>query len=231
MHFLFTPLIFLAIKNMFFVLFINEVVSYILNNILTKINFMYIVFEGIDGAGKSTQIQLLKEWLEANGLEVETIVEPTDSEVGKLIRKILQRHDATTDRIQKTLGLLFAADRMLIMDKLSDEKKVILSDRSFISSLAYQEPAEWIQELNKYAKKPDLVLLLDLDVKTSVARTSGEDEFENEEFLTTVKANYLKIINDFNHEIIDANNGINKVSSDIKKAVAPHVGLCRDCIL
>ena len=192
---------------------------------------MYIVFEGIDGAGKSTQIQLLKEWLEANGLEVEALVEPTDSEIGKLIRKILQRSDATTDRVQKTLGLLFAADRMLIMDKLSDDKKVILSDRSFISSLAYQEPADWIVELNKYAKKPDLVLFLDLDVKTSVSRTSGEDEFENEEFLTQVKTNYLEIINDFNHVIIDANNGINKVSSDVKKAVASHVGLCKDCIL
>ena len=191
---------------------------------------MYIVFEGIDGAGKSTQIQMLKEWLENNGLEVETIVEPTDSEVGKLIREILQRPDAETDMVQKTLGLLFAADRMLIMDKLSDEKKVIISDRSFISSLAYQEPAEWIHELNKYAKKPDLVLLLDLDVKTSVARTSGKDEFENEEFLTGVRTNYLEIIKDFNHEIIDASNGINKVSSDIKKAVAPHVGLCKDCI-
>ena len=139
---------------------------------------MYIVFEGIDGAGKSTQIKLLKEWLESNGYEVETLVEPTDSEVGKLIRKILQRSDATTDRVQKTLGLLFAADRMLIMDRLSDEKKVILSDRSFISSLAYQEPADWIAEINKYAKTPDLVLLLDLDVKKSVSRTSGEDEFE-----------------------------------------------------
>ena len=192
---------------------------------------MYIVFEGIDGAGKSTQIQLLKEWLEANGLEVEALVEPTDSEIGKLIRKILQRSDATTDRVQKTLGLLFAADRMLITDKLSDDKKVILSDRSFISSLAYQEPADWIVELNKYAKKPDLVLILDLDVKTSVSRTTGEDEFENEEFLTQVKTNYLEIINDFNHVIIDANNGINKVSSDVKKAVASHVGLCKDCIL
>ena len=192
---------------------------------------MYIVFEGIDGAGKSTQIQLLKEWLEANGLEVEALVEPTDSEIGKLIRKILQRSDATTDRVQKTLGLLFAADRMLIMDKLSDDKKVILSDRSFISSFAYQEPADWMVELNKYAKKPDLVLFLDLDVKTSVSRTTGEDEFENEEFLTQVKTNYLEIINDFNHVIIDANNGINKVSSDVKKAVASHVGLCKDCIL
>ena len=151
---------------------------------------MYIVFEGIDGAGKSTQINLLKDWLDQNGFDVETVVEPTDSEVGKLIRKILQRPDATTDRIQKTLGLLFAADRMLIMDKLNDDSKVILSDRSFISSLAYQEPAEWIEQINKYAKEPDLVLLLDVDVKTSVNRCSKEDEFENEEFLSKVKANY-----------------------------------------
>lgn len=180
---------------------------------------MYIVFEGIDGAGKSTQINLLKDWLEQNGFDVETVVEPTDSEVGKLIRKILQRPDATTDRIQKTLGLLFAADRMLIMDKLNDDSKVILSDRSFISSLAYQEPAEWIEQINKYAKEPDLVLLLDVDVKTSVNRCSKEDEFENEEFLSKVKTNYLDLISNFNHEIIDASTGVNKVSTDVKKAV------------
>ena len=159
-----------------------------------------------------------------------TFVEPTGSEVGKLIRQILQRPDATTDRVQKTLGLLFAADRMLIMDKLEDDKKVIISDRSFISSLAYQEPVEWIGDLNKYAKKPDLLILLDLDVKISVARTSGEDTFENEEFLASVRENYLNLVKDYEHQIIDANNGINKVSSDIKKAVAPHVGLCPDCI-
>lgn len=191
---------------------------------------MYIVFEGIDGAGKSTQINLLKDWLEQNGFDVETVVEPTDSEVGKLIRKILQRPDATTDRIQKTLGLLFAADRMLIMDKLNDDSKVILSDRSFISSLAYQEPADWIKQINKYAKEPDLVLLLDVDVKTSVNRCSKEDEFENEEFLSKVKANYLDLISNFNHEIIDASTGVNKVSTDIKKAVALYMGICPDCI-
>ena len=178
---------------------------------------MYIVFEGIDGAGKSSQIQLLKEWLEENGLEVELLVEPTDSKVGKLIRD---------EDMQKTLGLLFAADRMLIMDKLNDENKIIISDRSFISSLAYQEPKDWINEINKYAKKPDLVLLLDLDVATSVKRCDGEDSFENEEFLNKVKENYLDVIKEFNYEIIDANNGINKVSSDIKKAVASYVGIC-----
>ena len=191
---------------------------------------MYIVFEGIDGAGKSTQIQMLREWLENNGFRVETLVEPTDSKVGKLIREILQQPDATTERVQKTLGLLFAADRMLIMDKLEDESKIFISDRSFISSLAYHEPAEWIGELNRYAKKPDLLILLDLDVKTSVARTSGEDTFENEEFLTGVKQNYLKLAQDYTCEIIDADRGVNKVSSDIKKAVASYLGICPDCI-
>lgn len=197
----------------------------------SKLFTMYIVFEGIDGAGKSTQIQLLKKWLENNGFSVETVVEPTDSEVGKLIRKILQRPDAASDRIQKTLGLLFAADRMLIMDKLSDENKIILSDRSYISSLAYQTPANWIADINKYAKTPDLLLLLDLDVNISVNRCSGEDEFENEGFLTNVKDNYLKLVENYRHEIINANNGVNKVSSDIKKAVAPYLGICPDCIL
>lgn len=192
---------------------------------------MYIVFEGIDGAGKSTQIELLKKWLEDNGFTVETVVEPTDSEVGKLIRKILQRSDATSDRIQKTLGLLFAADRMLIMDKLSDEKKIILSDRSYISSLAYQTSTNWINDINKYAKTPDLLLLLDLEVSKSVNRCLGQDEFENEEFLTNVRTNYLNLVKNYQHEIINANNGVNKVSSDIKKAVAPYLGICPDCIL
>lgn len=192
---------------------------------------MYIVFEGIDGSGKSTQIQLLKEWLEANGFEVETLVEPTDSEVGKLIRKMLQNPDAMEDDFQKVLALLFAADRMLIMDKLEDDSKVFISDRSFISSLVYQNPTDWVEVLNRYAKRPDLLILLDLDVEKSVARTSGEDTFENVEFLTGVKDNYLKLAKNYPHAIIDANNGVNKVSSDIKKAVAPYLGICKDCIL
>ncbi|WP_297982236.1 dTMP kinase [uncultured Methanobrevibacter sp.] len=196
---------------------------------------MYIVLEGIDGAGKSTQITYLKEWLEDNGLKVETIVEPTDLEVGRLIRKLLTRSDATSETMQKTLGLLFAADRLILMDRIEEleaNNTVVISDRSFYSSLVYQEPQEWIKELNKYAKEPDMVLLLDLDVKKSVARTEGTDEFENEEFLTGVKENYLKLASENdNFVIVDANNGPNKVSSDIKKAVAPLFDICKDCIL
>ncbi len=196
---------------------------------------MYIVLEGIDGAGKSTQIKMLKEWLESNGLRVETIVEPTDMEVGKLIRKLLTRSDATSDTMQKTLGLLFAADRLILMDKIEQLEKdnvVVISDRSFYSSLSYQDPQDWIKEINKFAKIPDLVLLLDLDVKKSVERCDGTDEFENEEFLTGVKQNYLDLaVSNDNFKIIDANNGPNKVSSDIKKAVAPLFDICKDCIL
>ena len=191
---------------------------------------MYIVFEGIDGAGKSTQIQLLKEWIEANGYNVETLVEPTESKIGNLIHEFLESPDANSQRAQQTLSLLFAADRISLMDKLEDESKVFISDRSFISSLAYQGDSEWVGILNKYAKKPDLLILLDLDVKTSVARTSKTDTFENEEFLTGVKENYLKLAEDYNCKIINANNGVNKVSSDIKKAVAPYLRLCPDCI-
>lgn len=196
---------------------------------------MYIVFEGIDGAGKSTQINLLKDWLINNGFNVETVVEPTDSDVGKLIRKILTYPNATDSNIQKTLGLLFAADRLILMDKLDkleQENKVVLSDRSFYSSLVYQKPQEWIYEINKFAKIPDLVLLMDLDVTTSVSRCDKEDTFENEEFLTIVKDSYQKLAKSNNNfKVINANNGVNKVSSDIKKEVAPFLGICVDCIL
>ncbi len=184
---------------------------------------MYIVFEGIDGAGKSTQIKILEKWLKNNGLDVETLIEPTDSDIGKLIHKLLKNNNAESDKMQKILALLFAADRMLLTDKLENNNKIILSDRSYISSLAYQKNYNWIKQINKHVKKPDLVLLLDVSTTNSTKRTSGEDKFENPKFLENVKSNYLKIIKEFNHEIINANNEINKVTSDIKKALAPHI--------
>lgn len=192
---------------------------------------MYIVLEGIDGAGKSTQIIALKQWLEDSALEVETIVEPTDSDIGVLIRKMLQNPKATEENIQKALGLLFAADRLLLMDKIAKEEycnKVIISDRSFYSSLAYQNPSDWIAEINKFAKKPDLVLLLDLDVDLAIERCSGEDEFEKKSFLANVKNNYLDLAknNEDRFKIINANNGPKKVQSDIRKGVAPFLGIC-----
>lgn len=195
---------------------------------------MYIVFEGIDGAGKTTQIKLLKDWLVNNGFQVETVVEPTDSDIGKLIRKLLQDENATSEYMQKTLGLLFAADRTLLMNDIESfqkENKVVISDRSFYSSLVYQEPADWIEEINKFVKIPDIVILLDLDLKTSVSRTEGKDEFENEEFLSSVKDKYLELADKHdNFTVIDGNSGPKMVAHNIKIKVAPLLGICKDCI-
>lgn len=184
---------------------------------------MYIVFEGIDGSGKSTQSKLLKDYLISKGYDVELFVEPTDSDIGRLIRRLLQNPDARSDLMQKTFGLLFAADRMVLMKKINDlecKNKVIISDRSFYSSLVYQEPYDWIKEINKYAKQPDLVLLLDMDLKTAVSRSKETDEFENEEFLSSVKEKYLTLArNSSNFKIINANNNLEEVSFDIKRVV------------
>ena len=195
---------------------------------------MYIVLEGIDGSGKSTQSELLGNYLLKNGFKVKTIQEPTNNEIGKLIREILTQKDSTEPIMQKTLGLLFAADRMHLsqeIEKLENESTIVISDRSFYSSLVYQEPDTWIKELNKYVKIPDIVLLLDIDVEKSVMRTDGIDEFENIEFLTEVREKYLKLAeNNDNFRIINANNGINLITKDIQKEVAPLLGICKSGI-
>jgi len=207
---------------------------------------MYICLEGIDGSGKSTQIKYLKEWLINLGHEVEDIVEPTDSEIGKLIRKILQDPNAESKNTQKILALLFAADRLQIKEKKEkiekinkigkigkeeEKSKIIISDRSFYSSLVYQDPKDWILTLNKFVKIPDLVLLLDIDVEIAISRCFTNDTFENEKFLKNVREKYLELGEKPNFKIINANNGENMVARDIKKAVAPLIGVCSDNIL
>ncbi|MDP3623466.1 MAG: thymidylate kinase, partial [Methanobacteriaceae archaeon] len=88
-------------------------------------------------------------------------------------------------------------------------------------------------EINKYAKRPDLVIFLDIDVKTAVSRCQGIDKFENESFLKKVSDNYTKIGENLlkehkneNFLVINANNGSNLVHHDIKKALAPYLGIC-----
>lgn len=192
---------------------------------------MYICLEGIDGAGKSTQIEFLSQWLIDSGFTVEKVVEPTDSEIGLIIRKILTSPDATSSNTQKTLGLLFAADRLTLMEEIAkyeEENKIVISDRSFYSSLAYQNPQEWILEINKFVRTPDLAILLDLDVDLAIERCLKTDEFEKKSFLLDVRKRYIELANNNknNFKILNANNGENKVKSDIKKAVAPLLGIC-----
>ncbi|UTB33451.1 MAG: dTMP kinase [Methanobacterium sp. ERen5] len=190
---------------------------------------MYICLEGIDGSGKTTQIKLLETWIKKCGIDVLRVFEPTDNEVGKLIRKLLQNPDAINENFQITLALLFAADRTVLMRDITEAEalaKIVISDRSFYSSMVYQNDSEWIAEINKHAKQPDLVILLDINPETAVSRCDGMDSFEEQNFLASTANKYLKLADHQNFMVVNANNGIKKVHDDIKMIVAHKLGMC-----
>jgi len=194
---------------------------------------MYICLEGIDGAGKSTQLEHISEWLVESGFKVKKVNEPTNSDIGKLLRELLKSQDAICEDMQKVFGLLFAADRLILkreLENYEENNEIIISDRSFYSSLAYQVPQKWIYTLNEYAKIPDLVVLIDITPNLAIQRCSKQDTFENETFLNDIRNNYLKLAESEDFKIVDGSNGKNKVKSDIKKAIAPLLGICVDGI-
>lgn len=190
---------------------------------------MYICLEGIDGSGKSTQMTLLDEWLKDCGYDVIQVFEPTKSSIGNLIRKMLKSPNATNKNFQRTLALLFAADRMMLMEKIRDAlsvEKIVISDRCFYSSFVYQNEENWISQINKFAIKPDIVILLDLDPEIAQKRCKGKDQFENMAFQEKIRGGYLKLADNMGFFVVNANNGINKIHEDIKKILSPKLGMC-----
>lgn len=190
---------------------------------------MYICLEGIDGSGKSTQIVMLEKWLGDIGHKVFRVREPTESDVGVLLRTMLASSQATEKKVQRTLALLFAADRTVLMEEIQEAEstgKVVISDRCYYSSMVYQNDGEWISQINKYAKKPDITILLDLETETALARCEGKDHFENIDFLKKVRKKYLELADQENFYVVNANNGFNKIHQDIKRVLSPKFGIC-----
>src|SRR5471030_3248312 len=144
-----------------------------------KKNF-FIAFEGIDGSGKSTQVKLLKEKLEATGLKVYVTCEPTDSPMGKMIREIFS-HKIEADH--RTIAALFVADRLDhllnktngILKKL-EEGYTVITDRYYFSSYAYQSPymdLNWVIQANSLSAdllRPDLNIYIDISPELSIER-------------------------------------------------------------
>ena len=194
---------------------------------------MFIVMEGIDGAGKSTQARLLAEWFRRHGKEVVLTKEPTDTAFGKLIRRLVLTggREGIIDgaRIShEAEALLFAADRAEHVHKLIKPAlkagKVVISDRYFYSSLAYQWARgldlEWLIDLNKFAIRPDLVILLDLPAKESMKRINGRSiktEFDKiAELQKKVRENYLKLAEMFSEiRIVNALAPLEDIHNDI----------------
>lgn len=183
---------------------------------------LFIVFEGIDGGGKSTQIQMLSDFFEGKGYEVERHMEPTKAVIGSLLWDYMKSKSRSFD--PETEALLFAADRIehgkIIRDAL-DKGKVVISDRYKHSSLAYQGAAganvEWMQSLNKHALVPDLVILLDIDPDMSLERVSDRAKtvFEENEYLKKVRAEYLRYAEKGELVVVNASQGLEDVHKDI----------------
>lgn len=195
---------------------------------------MYIVLEGIDGAGKTTQTELLNEWLIDKGYETKKIVEPTTSDIGKVIRKELLNPESTNDINQQRLTLLFAADRLTLKEEILDAKGsddiILISDRSFYSSICYQNNSSldknWIYDVNLHTPRPDLTILLDLDEKEAITRCDKEEAFENIQFLEKTRKNYLDLLNvEENIIVVDAKDSLDDVQKSIRKIVEEELGL------
>lgn len=156
----------------------------------------FIVIEGIDGSGTTTQANRLVEYLRTNGKNSILTAEPTSGEIGRLIRKFLL-HEIHFD--EKTMALLFAADRTDHIEKTinpSLEKgEIIVTDRYFLSSLAYQSTGAettFIENVNFYHVLPDITFLIDIDPEISLKRKTGSNEFyEKLELQNKIRKNYL----------------------------------------
>lgn len=197
---------------------------------------MFIVFEGIDGSGKGTQISRLAERMEQEGRTVCSTAEPSKSDIGLLLRKVL------TGKIQadaRVAAQLFTADRL---DHILNEENGIKSltesgvdvicDRYYFSSYAYQSlklSMEKIMSLNEEAEqlaKPDLTIYLDLSAEKAMERINnrGETElFEQQQTLHKVRENYEKAfaLKQDTHVIrrVDASLSIDEISEQVWETV------------
>ena len=188
---------------------------------------VFIVFEGIDGSGKSTHIKLLAEELRRRELQVLETSEPSRDRIGTFIRRYAERNG---DRLTpETETLLFSADRyehvkQVIIPAL-ERGVIVISDRYFYSSIAYQGAAgidlEWIREMNRFAPQPDLALLLDIHPEYSLQRVNNRAKtvFEVSDYLRKVRDIYLGMVNQGELIRIEADRAKKEVRADIQKLV------------
>jgi dTMP kinase len=164
---------------------------------------LLIVFEGIDGSGKSTQVQLLKKKLREMKLAVRAFREPTHGKWGKKIREKAREAGSLTP--EEELNLFVRDRRENVRRNLRPAlaaKKIVLLDRYYFSTIAYQggrglDP-EQIRAVNEeFAVKPDLVFILDIDPGKGLGRIKGravrEAHFEREDYLVRVRKIFLSL--------------------------------------
>jgi dTMP kinase len=192
---------------------------------------LFIVLEGIDGTGKSTQARRLAEWFQSQGRDVVASREPTDGPWGRQIRAT-----AETGRLSPEEELeLFLKDRrehveQLIAPALAAGKVVIL-DRYYFSTMAYQgsrgvDPAEIRRQNEAFAPVPDLLFILDLDVDTALSRIGGRgdtaNEFEKHDSLAKCREVFMTLVGEPFVHLIPSDRNPDAVQDHIRSIAADH---------
>jgi len=196
---------------------------------------IFIVIEGIDGSGITTQSKLLADWFSKKGFRVFLTSEPSEGGIGKLLRTYL-KNNSINPAID---ALLFAADRVehteTIKKKL-EEGYVVISSRYFESSIAYQSsqgiPIDWIEKINKYAIPPDITIILDAPPEVTIERVEkrnsishkDKEKFERIDFLHKVRTVFLSRASKFsNYHTVNATRDINTVHKEIVRIIDEYV--------
>ena len=199
---------------------------------------MLVTFEGVDGSGKSTQTELLQEWLQKEGRDVVTTREPGGTPLGERVRELLLDGEAIAPW---TEAALFAAARAELVDRVIGpalaEGSVVVCDRYLDSSLAYQGIArglgvERVLAFNVEAIRgilPDLTILLLVDVDEARKRSaSARDRIEQEglAFLSLVDNGYRQLAGLFPQRIvtIDAGRPVHDIAKEVREHVQQRAG-------
>ncbi len=192
----------------------------------------FIVFEGVDGSGKSTQIELLDMKLRDQGIDHVLEREPSDGSIGRFIRQYAEAGDRYLQ--PETEALLFTADRFEHSKRIAqtlDQGISVICDRYYHSTLAYQGaagvPVAWLKDLQKFTLKPDLVILLDVDPGKSLMRVSGRTLtiFESRDYLSRVRDLYLDFSHDGEMKIVDTSKPVDEVEAEVERLVEKLMGL------
>ena len=202
----------------------------------------FITLDGIDGAGKSTNLAVMKAWFEKHQLPVLFTREPGGTPAGEALREILLNPATQVSLSTETL-LMFAARQQhletVILPALKNGTHVV-SDRFTDATFAYQGggrgvPLQDIATLEHWVQgdfRPDLTLLLDVPLEVSMARinqTREKDRFEQEEaeFFNRVREVYLQRANEQpeRYAVIDSSQSLDAVKNQIETALDSHFGL------
>ncbi len=196
---------------------------------------LFITFEGGDGCGKTTQIKLLDEYLRNKGYKTLLTREPGSKGLGVKVREILLNYDGEVSPVCESF--LFLADRAQNVDCIIkpalEDGTIVICDRHTDSSVAYQGygrglDIDRINMLNNIATsglKPDLTIVLDVDVETSQKRVGAEkDRMESAgmEFFERVRQGYLEIAKQEPErvKVVDSTQTIEEIHKEILELVA-----------